>query len=67
VCCRLVRGFALHDEQALLVLTEWNARCRPPWTDQDLRDKLRHARRHGREVIGGLLHDRRYLVSGAPG
>ena len=24
VCCRLVRGFALDDEEALRVLAEWN-------------------------------------------
>ncbi len=27
VCCRLVRGFALDDDQALDVLSEWNRRC----------------------------------------
>ena len=32
VCCRLVRGFALDDDQALHVLSEWNARCDPPWS-----------------------------------
>jgi hypothetical protein len=29
VCCRLVRGFALDHDQALHVLSEWNARCEP--------------------------------------
>ena len=55
VCCRLTRGFALDDEQALHVLSEWNARCQPPWSDAELRDKLRRAGRYGREPIGGLL------------
>lgn len=55
VCCRLVRGFALDDDQALRVLAEWNARCEPPWTEEDLRDKLRRAARYGREPVGGLL------------
>jgi hypothetical protein len=55
VCCRLVRGFALDDGQALYVLAEWNARCEPPWTEDELRDKLRRAARYGREPIGGLL------------
>ena len=27
VCCRLVRGFALDDSEALELLQEWNARC----------------------------------------
>jgi RepB DNA-primase N-terminal domain len=55
VCCRLVRGFALSDHEALTVLTEWNARCRPPWTESELEDKLRRARRYGREPIAALL------------
>jgi hypothetical protein len=55
VCCRLARGFALDDEQALLVLADWNARCQPPWSEAELRDKLRRATRYGREPVGGLL------------
>jgi hypothetical protein len=58
VCCRLVRGFALSDAEALAVLIEWNARCAPPWSERDLMDKLRHARRYGREPMGGLLEIR---------
>jgi len=55
VCCRLVRGFALTDDEALGALAAWNARCEPPWTDADLSDKLRFARQYGREPVGGLL------------
>ena len=55
VCCRLVRGFALDDDAAVTLLTEWNAQCRPPWSGRELREKVRRARRYGREPIGGLL------------
>jgi hypothetical protein len=55
VCCRLVRGFALDDDTALAVMTDWNWRCQPPWSEHELRDKLRRARRYGREPIAGLL------------
>ena len=55
VCCRLVRGFALSDNEAFAVLTEWNARCQPPWSERELLDKLDRARRYGREPIGGRL------------
>lgn len=55
MCCRLVRGFALTNADAMRLLTEWNERCQPPWSDGELRDKLEHARRYGREPIGGLL------------
>ena len=55
VCCRIVRGFALEDDEAVEVLQRWNARCQPPWSETDLREKVRSARRYGREPIGGLL------------
>jgi hypothetical protein len=55
VCCRLVRGFALDQQEALTVLRDWNARCQPPWREVELREKLRHALRYGREPVGGLL------------
>jgi hypothetical protein len=55
VCCRVVRGFALSDDEAFSVLREWNARCEPPWSDRDLQEKVQNARRYGREPLGGLL------------
>jgi hypothetical protein len=55
ICCRVVRGFALADYEALLALAEWNARCQPPWSPGELREKIRSARRNGREPIGGML------------
>jgi hypothetical protein len=55
VCCRLIRGFALTDDQALTALAEWNVRCQPPWSPEELLDKLRRAARYGREPVGGLL------------
>lgn len=55
VCCRLVRGFALDEHDALAVLRDWNAGCQPPWTEAELGLKLRSALRYGREPIGGLL------------
>jgi hypothetical protein len=55
VCCRLVRGFALSDHDAICLLADWNARCQPPWSDRELLDKLSRARQYGREPVGGLL------------
>ena len=57
-CCRLVRGFLLCDDDALALLHEWNARCEPPWSERELMDKIRRARRYGREALGGLLEAR---------
>jgi hypothetical protein len=53
----MVRGFALSDDEALSLLRDWNAKCEPPWSDEDLLAKLKHARRYGREPVGGLLTD----------
>jgi hypothetical protein len=58
ICCRVVRGFALTDDDALSVLREWNSRCLPPWSERELLDKVTRARRYGREPIGGLLEER---------
>lgn len=64
VCCRLVRGFALTDDEALTAMQEWNACCRPPWSARELRSKLSSARRSGREPIGGLLESREPACAG---
>ena len=58
VCCRLVRGFALSDDEAFELLTHWIARCQPPWSERELTDKVSRARRYGREPIAGLLEQR---------
>ena len=58
VCCRLVRGFALGKDQAFAVLSEWNLRCNPPWTERELRDKISRALRYGREELGSLCRRR---------
>jgi hypothetical protein len=55
ICCRLVRGFALSDDDAAQVLREWNARCVLPWSERELLEKVRNARRYGREPFGALL------------
>jgi hypothetical protein len=57
-CCRLVRGFLLDDADALGVMREWNAQCAPPWSERELMDKIRRARRYGREPLGALLEAR---------
>jgi len=55
LCCRLVRGFLLSDQDALSVLRAWNEHCEPPWRDRELIEKIRAARRYGKEPLGGLL------------
>jgi hypothetical protein len=52
VACVLVRDFGLTDEQAMPLFLGWNAQCAPPWSEDDLRRKLQHARRYGKQQIG---------------
>jgi len=53
---RIARGFALDEEEAWVVLAaEWNPRCDPPWSDRDLRRKVREALRVGTMPVGELL------------
>ena len=48
-------GLTLDDRDALEVLGAWNARCQPPWSDRELTDKIRRARKYGREPLGGMI------------
>ena len=52
---RLVRGFALDNETAYRVISEWNQRCLPPWSREELLRKLREARERGTMAWGSLL------------
>jgi hypothetical protein len=36
----VVRGLAVPEREALALLGEWNATCRPPWSERELRDKV---------------------------
>lgn len=50
--CIVARDFGLPESQALEVLREWNATCSPPWDDEDLQAKLKHALRYGKNEFG---------------
>ena len=52
VCC-VVRDYALFEGTALSLLWEdWNPRCIPPWTWDELEEKVRRALAYGRGQIG---------------
>jgi putative DNA primase/helicase len=56
VACALVLGFGLAVEEALPLLTEWNERCQPPWTEKELLHKLEDADKKDDErgyLLGG--------------
>jgi hypothetical protein len=57
VCQKIVRGFGLDAETAFRLLTRWNATCSPPWSERDLRRKVREAEQRG-TMAWGELRDR---------
>ena len=50
-------GFDLSADAAFDVLQDWNARCDPPWSEQELRHKIDDARRANHEKPRGHLRD----------
>lgn len=42
--CALVHGFGLHDGDAFVLLSEYNQRCVPPWTERELNHKISSAK-----------------------
>ena len=55
VACKLVRGYNLSDDEALDHLSTWNAKCSPPWSLAELREKITGARSYGTGAFGYLL------------
>lgn len=43
VAC-VIYKFGLDDDEAWTIIEQYNRRCQPPWSDDDLRHKLDHAR-----------------------
>lgn len=41
--CILVLGFGLGESEALALLSEWNLKCQPPWSEKELRHKVSQA------------------------
>ena len=66
VACVLIHGFDLPEPEAWLILCEYNARCQPPWSDRELRHKLRSAgqltrRSRPRGYLRGANVEQEYL------
>jgi putative DNA primase/helicase len=43
VACHLVRGFNLPEDTTFELLSEFNERCEPPWSEAELRHKIKQA------------------------
>src|SRR3990172_11681644 len=55
VAVALVRGFNLDPGTALSLLREYNHRCKPAWTEKDLRHKINEAVRKSQLAYGYIL------------
>lgn len=56
----VVRGFELSESEAYALLSaDYNPRCDPPWSDQELRHKIADAHKNGRIEWGYLLRQER--------
>jgi hypothetical protein len=53
--CALVLGFCLTKPEAMVLLSEYNRRCEPPWSERELLHKLDSADKQGGER--GYLRD----------
>lgn len=54
----VVRGFDLEESVAFHVLSEWNQKCDPPWSERELKRKLKEAAAAGRMEFGAMLVER---------
>jgi hypothetical protein len=57
--CVLVIGFELGEQDSLNLLNEYNARCKPAWSERELKHKVAQAMKQGGK--------RGYLRNAAPG
>lgn len=57
-CCLLTVEFLLTEGEALEALRDWNGRCQPPWSPEELSDKLANARKYGKGQPGRLLNEK---------
>lgn len=55
---RVVRGFELNEQEALDALYVWNQRCEPPWSETELRHKIKDALEHGDTPLGELRDEK---------
>jgi hypothetical protein len=62
VCCRILCGYDLTEAQAFEALQEWNQRCMPPWSDSELKEKIRNAAKYGQEPRGARIKQPAPLV-----
>ncbi|MCP3137537.1 phage/plasmid primase, P4 family [Pyxidicoccus sp. QH1ED-7-1] len=51
-CSILSHDFALDDDECMGLLREWNETRTPPWSEDELRERLERGRRYGKAAYG---------------
>lgn len=57
-CALMAIEFSLSDHEAEVALSDWNSRCSPPWSTEELREKIANARKYGKGQPGRLLNEK---------
>lgn len=57
VACQVVCDFGLPIPDALPLMMEWNRKCVPPWTEEDILAKLKSAKQSGKHPVGNKVVD----------
>jgi hypothetical protein len=55
VAMTVVRGFDIEPDVAFSLLSEWNQTCCPPWSERELKRKIKEAMRRGSMPFGAKL------------
>ncbi|CAB4195545.1 Prim_Pol domain containing protein [uncultured Caudovirales phage] len=55
ICCSLVNDYAIDEVTSFDLLLDWNERCSPPWSAEELQTFLGNAQAYGKGVIGSAL------------
>src|SRR6185503_2882339 len=62
ICGFMVNGFDLNENDAYIALSKWNTLCEPPWSEKELREKIRNADRYSKGTRGSLLEPERERI-----
>jgi hypothetical protein len=64
----LIHNFALTDREAWPILLEYNERCSPPWSEQELRHKIESAKNltRAKRERGALANNKPYQAAYCP-
>jgi hypothetical protein len=57
--CVVMYGWELGEHDTLMLVSEWNTWCKPPWQPHELAATVQHAAKHGSKHKPGFMRRRR--------